>query len=789
MSSKFKLQSKFLNCLNEAIQKLALDNTISIVKKPIMEADGNFTSVVKATDTFDPTKLNSNIMVDKEDEDPDKINEKTKLVTQAVDKITQSLKATDELQSVLNQIKKINEQDGYNDWELNEKGNTAELKNKNAQIFKQNDNLCLSYNNKIEIFKSVEELHDWLRKHNFPLPKDITLHEANEGGLTWEKILKKNKTTTDGKHIGDTVKIDPDKELENKLSYNRSPVKMGKDTYKDAMRWLKRNKDKDHPEDIEDSPNLNSLREEDSSDLWYLQYKDNNPDENLYLNNNWVYGNLLTNNLEEAAIFMTREDAMKELDKVYLVNDTEAPLAPIQVNSLGECFGGGVTTGTLGAAVQYTGSKKDESLKEEEENELEEGFYGFPGTPFEKEYYINRYKRASDYIKWINAKADSDEEKINIDPNYEENMATAIKAIEDVQKSDRGSKHWSGVDLPPGEEETMFYGFEFDNNGLIVEKDKEQFLQKVKDINEKYGLKVDPNLPVVSYFDKDTNNWLYKIDPINKKERKKWINDWYVPNRFNKIKGMKAAAKKRVDDYQKSLSQPKVADADKADQFANNPNLLKVYNSLVDIRNNTDIDDIAFYDKVTDNKDKFTPEEYNSLIDRLIKDGDDAVIDLNYQLSQFLQRAKVKTQTESAFNKEFCNLLDSKTETPLKEDDSPADFATNLKANGDTATTDIKVDAPDQQADPTNDTGDFDMDISDDSGNTPAKFGDLNISMGGDYGPEDPEGEPQDFAPDLPEYRIVDVLINDDDETDINVKVQNLDTGEIETKKLNEIDI
>lgn len=172
MSNTFKVKSKFLNSLNEALQQMIIKNEITILKSPIMEADGNFTSIVQSSKDIE-SQEQTDVSVEKEN-----IAKKEELTKAAIEKIKDTLSISDELQSILNKIKKLNDETGINEWKINEEDNTATLVGKNARIFKQNENLCLSYNNKIHIFKSVSELHDWLKENNLPLPKNISLHES-----------------------------------------------------------------------------------------------------------------------------------------------------------------------------------------------------------------------------------------------------------------------------------------------------------------------------------------------------------------------------------------------------------------------------------------------------------------------------------------------------------------------------------------------------------------------------------------------------------------------------------
>lgn len=180
MSYIYTLRSKYLNALNDVIKKITITENAKVIKNPLLEADNNFTSIVQSDNQFDPSKINSNVLADETNtqEDEKKLEKKNKLKTMVLNKIKQSLEISDDLQAMLKEIDDINKDSNLNEWILNEKGNTAELKNKNAAIFKQNNQLCLSHNGKVEIFHSVPELHEWLKKNNYPLPKNIKLHES-----------------------------------------------------------------------------------------------------------------------------------------------------------------------------------------------------------------------------------------------------------------------------------------------------------------------------------------------------------------------------------------------------------------------------------------------------------------------------------------------------------------------------------------------------------------------------------------------------------------------------------
>ena len=179
MEKTIKLRSQFLSSLNEALQKLNLNDKVTKFTPVIVEADGKFTSIVKADDTFDPSSLGNGIDSEEEQDTPETKETKQQLLNKATDTLKQTLENSKELEEILKKIRNLAKEDGYNDWVVNKQGNTASLKSKNAYIFKQNNNLCLSHNGKVELFHSVDELRKWLEENNYPLPKaDVVIHES-----------------------------------------------------------------------------------------------------------------------------------------------------------------------------------------------------------------------------------------------------------------------------------------------------------------------------------------------------------------------------------------------------------------------------------------------------------------------------------------------------------------------------------------------------------------------------------------------------------------------------------
>lgn len=205
MEKTVKIRSMFLPVLNEALQKLTLNDKVKEVTPVIIEADGKFTSVIKTDNDLDLSSLSNEIDTE-EEETVEKSDTKEQLLNKATDALKQTLTYSKNLEDVLKKLKKLStEDDSYNEWVVNEPGNTASLKSKNAYIFKQNNNLCLSHNGKVEIFKTVSELRKWLKDNKYPLPKEDTIIKESKETLTetnWLDLVKsinddKKKVNTD----------------------------------------------------------------------------------------------------------------------------------------------------------------------------------------------------------------------------------------------------------------------------------------------------------------------------------------------------------------------------------------------------------------------------------------------------------------------------------------------------------------------------------------------------------------------------------------------------------------
>lgn len=876
----------------------------------------NFVSVLQQDEQFNPTKINANVFDDTNsvEEDNDKLEKKHELTSQAIEKITQSLQVSDELQSIINRISKLNKDLDTNKWTKNEEDNTATLRSKDARIFKQNNNLCLSHDGKIEIFKSVPELHEWLKKNNYPLPENIKLHEATEENTPFtddpnedmsymdinRSLTKDLRTLYSRSRWADIIghrwseidkkyDLDPEAERRRKENYwkgfNPNSRPMWSDEEKLARRMagieLKSTNTPfgKQPSDLTSyhgrwADNANTRNEIDkmykkesegdrqlnSDEIWYLEYQ--NKGNKNYLNSNWETEDLLTDNLDNAAKFITREDAMYTLKDLYSMQSTEFPFKPITLNDMGEC---GVTVGgSLGSAVQYLGNKKEESVLDEDSQRLGAKRYanlnrnvikgskviddngkiiGYVDKTVQDLYDKNDpevyvYGRSGDSINvgnhiYSNAHAtmtryvvrDLDGKIIGLlapgkttayapngdilghadiisnaaDKNFnlDDYTKDAQSAYQD-QFTSRAMAHFKGktnrinmynnkglkpqfADVAGNNPELlnrMFMGTWNDKTGdLLISP--EEFENRIKEINDTYGINLSSQYPLFSMSSKDKNNPNYpeflkwrdsEFKRIFDASRKKDTISSRISNQRNDIDNAKAnqADRNSSEENQKiAFNQAKTQAKDIVDSYMNGESKSSAMRKgLKDIFNNTNYSDSIKKNIANYIKDAF-------------KDDQDEIETLDMLIPGYFGESAPRT--EKFYNKHsFLDILRSHMQdTLLTEDDTPADFA-------DTTPDNVNIETPSDTATDTSSnssTDDFDgyeLD-SDSSGTDAPSFGDINISGG--MGPD--EEAPQITS----DKKVIDVLANDDDESEIKIKTKDLSSDEVETHDLSEIDI
>lgn len=946
MSNIFK---NALTLMNETLEKIALKE----------DDNDKFVSIKDQEDDFDETRLNANIYDDNAELDVDKEQEKNKLTSQAIEKIKQNLKVSDELQSILNRIKKLNDDISTNRWEINEEDNTAILKNKNARIFKQNDNLCLSHNGIVEIFKSVPELHEWLKKNNYPLPYNITLHEStlvedeeensdepderaelltrikdNDSALgrlkdTYEHTAWGNIIGARWKDLGKVVdQMSPEERAEklrhdswsdtysriNKMSREQekmarwqSDIKQIKNPYGDEPRMVwndlrsgmgdflgdqkayaqqidsmkaarakeRAEKAKEEKKKAKEAAKLAQQTEAfddnqlDNEEIWYLEYQTNIPEEKLYLNSAWKEADLLSDNLDNAAKFVSREKAIDELQELYMTRKTAFPFKPISGEQFDEC---GITVGgSLGSAVQYLGNKK-ESLDEEELDEAQRQDFkdrvaldrelikianikDFDGNVIGKagktikEYAANKelgfddQKDPQGYVTYTT----EDGKDIRIDDNVLNRRIALdvvtgqpmgmidttgkvrnLKGNKIIGYSDtREAAKNRGIDL-----DKLGVDSEHDDNFQFTQKAGQQWAGKRDSITNKYVNKIgffNPETGEIKNKYKDAWSELTKdnaklrnnpeimhdmftdyikdgkpVDPETFKKRVLEINDVFginlspedeiIPSKMKKNSPQQQEFYKWRDNYYKPLfnaSRRKdkathKINADK-DTFSKEQD---EWRASANDRADQEQSVQYFINDMNDKAEQFVNRKIGGfdLVNSFKNFANNDAIPTRIKSSM---AQKIYTTIEDEQGPDMANMfkminkdLFNQEESVLTEDDTPADFAdgpTNIASDMAAATSGTETTATDTT------TTDVPTDGLDDYGpEEPAEgapsFGDININGGGVPEEEAPMPKPEN-------RKIVDVLVNENDPSEIKVKVQDKETGKIELLGLDEIDV
>ena len=896
-----------------------MDETLN--KMYLKEDEDRFVSINSKENNFDASNPGSNVYSNNTELDVDKQEEKNKLTSQAIEKIKQSLKVSDELQSLLNRIKKINDDTDFNEWKVNEEDNTAILRNKNARIFKQNENLCLSHNGKIEIFKSVEELHDWLKRNNYPLPKGIVLHEsiliekeeekskkikntqvdwsddpylkskydasemarlhARYANTRWGEILQhhwedlgKSMSWTPEdiqKHKEQYIKdTNPNKQgmfpnqekqarFANDIKQIGDPLEQGRGKgYNDLNWWMGNDPTKaDTSFKKEEASEDNQIT---NDEIWYLEYQINDDNENHYLNSNWREEDLISDNLETAAKFTSREDALNELKELYSIKKLPFPLKPITGLNMSEC---GVTCTSLGPAVQYLGNKKESLTEESNRDKLKKDLalkksiknaavvYNNEGQPIAKigdtlkntveagEKNPNGFTTANGYY-WYNdgeknhmfpptatghkiiydiytskpigilntatKKAYSFDKQYIGSANEEEAAYDNVSNIDELSQNAEASKHYTftqkaGAHWQGSANRLGFYNFNknklkpaYENvwneepfaSNEILQNDPtlmtmflgyspekpEELNARINEINNAFGLTLTPEEPIFGLANAKNKNNLH-----NYQEFLKWRDIYFKPL-FDASYGKKGNITQNIskdkETFKTGQEQYKQGEADRVKTKEFEAKLTYDLNKLTSeySKGSLQLNDYAKFILNIINNQNINPS-YKTFVKQTaydaIKDYDgDGVANL----------MKMTMGESISFKDMFLKLL--------KEDDSPADFAdgpTNIASDmasattGATDTSTADSNMQDMSSDGLDDYGPEDSM----SGGAPS-FGDININ-GGTGGMGDEEMP----MPQAENKKIIDVLVNENDLSQIKVKVQDLDTGKIEIKDLDEI--
>lgn len=699
--SDIKIRSKYLNVLNEAIQKMVINDTIKTFTPVIVEADGKFSSVLNTNDDFDLSSLGSNIEtteVSTEENSEQEVNEtKTQLLNKAKNAMNKSLEASNEFQQILAKIKKLSQTTDFDTWVVNKEGNTASLKSKKANIFKQNNNLCLSHEGKIELFKSVPELHNWLKQNNYPLPKNIEIHESTE--------LKENFD------LYDKYKEYISKEVE------------------------KTNSDRNNSE----------YRNQSASNHAYEMNK--------------------TYTLAEPEY---KKAVAGEEKPSYKVDDYKVPFVKK------ECGVGAVTTSALGPAVSYTANKKE--LTEKDDLFLEAG------------------TNAAELLGF------RDGVNIPIELNG------APKEQKDVA-GHKAVKYLLGVANLEDPAERAKRIKQLKNNNLTPDD-----WNVIKAYAEKY---IKRNIAIKAYtkvLDNVFNEFFPEI------ERTKYIaldmhnNKDLITNNAEFYEKLKQGLINRIEAEAKRLNTTPSGNYDYEFDITGLPPAVTLLAQDSNDRNRQTYDNFGTDFAKLQTKAPLEVVRKVFIDDEETADTDTQEAPIDSSDSDITNAIKMlKSKGLSA--EEILNILNSKSESVfteavnsypwlkklfkesvLTEDDTPADFAKGspLEKNATSNNTpdldlgDVDLEGNDTSSTDKNDLDLNDLDLDGDTSSEYSKdFGNLGGGFGGGLGGEDSEEAP---VLDLPKQKIIKVLVNDNDPTDVKVVVENEDKT-TETLPLSEIDI
>ena len=711
--SDIKIRSKYLNVLNEAIQKMVINDTIKAFTPVIVEADGKFSSVLNTNDDFDLSSLGNNIEsteVSAEENSEQEVNEtKTQLLNKAKNAMNKSLEASNEFQQILAKIKKLSQTTDFDTWVVNKEGNTASLKSKKANIFKQNNNLCLSHEGKIELFKSVPELHNWLKQNNYPLPKNIEIHESTELKENFDLYAKYKEYIS--KEAEKTNKLSvPHDQLASKHAYEMNKTyTLAEPEYKKAVAG-------------EEKPS-------------------------------------------------------------YKVDDYKAPFVKkdekkdVKTDVKTECGVGGVTTSALGPAVSYTANK--EELTEEDDLFLEAGtnaaeLLGFKdgvnipnelnGAPKEQKDVAGH--KAVRYLLGVANLEDPTERAKRIKQLKDNNLTpddwkVIKKYAENYIKRNLAIKAYTKVlvdvfeEFFPEIERTKYIALDMHNNKDLITNNAE-FYEKLKQ-----GL--------INRIEKEAKRWNTTLDGNYDYE-------------FD-ITGLPPAVTLLPQDSNDRNRQTYNNFGTDFARLQTKAPLEVVRKVFIDDEETTDTDTTDTQEAPIDSSDS----DITNAIKMLKSKGLSAEEILNM----------LNSKSESVFTEAVNSypwLKKLFKESILTEDDTPADFAKGEPLEKSAASNnapdldlgDIDLEGNDTSSTDKNDLDLNDLDLDGDTSSEYSKdFGNLGGGFGGGLGGEDSEEAP---ALDLPKQKIIKVLVNDNDPTDVKVVVENEDKT-TETLPLSEIDI
>ena len=181
--SILRITSTDLNKLCESLQKISLFED-DLKQSDITVDDNNKFSVDIKTNTDEEKEtVANNIEDDQEIDEIENTNDvKQELTAEFIDAIKNSIDVNETLQDILQKFAdlKDNKEVISNTWKVNDENNNIHLASKRANIFKQNNKICLSHDGYVELFDSYEELEKSLKDNNYATLDKNTLLNLQE---------------------------------------------------------------------------------------------------------------------------------------------------------------------------------------------------------------------------------------------------------------------------------------------------------------------------------------------------------------------------------------------------------------------------------------------------------------------------------------------------------------------------------------------------------------------------------------------------------------------------------
>ena len=217
--SILQLKSDNINTLCESLQRLSLveDN---IKTSDITKKDDKFSVDVNTNDA-DNIKNYLDPSIDVEDKSPEE--EKAQIEIDFKNSIKQLLDTADIINDILKrsaEYQKNYKEELSDDWVISTSNNDISIPKRNAHLFRQNKNICLSHDNEIEIFNNITELKAYLKKNEYPELTDEMIHQLKEASN--EEILNLLKESVTEVIPASALKV-------GDIIYN--PITNSKETY------------------------------------------------------------------------------------------------------------------------------------------------------------------------------------------------------------------------------------------------------------------------------------------------------------------------------------------------------------------------------------------------------------------------------------------------------------------------------------------------------------------------------------------------------------------------------